>query len=117
MRGKPHLVAIFSDNGILRAQTLRFQEEMRDPESVGLSPAEEPSAAALKRMTRAVESLADEELPLDQMVDEDAERLEALVESKADAGQAIGRLKRREMEKAEIVDLIDVLKARMGESA
>ncbi len=118
MRGRPHLVAIMSENGILRAQTLRFQEDLRTPETVGLSPAddEDLDAAALRKMTRAVETLTVDALPEDLMVDEDDERLEALVESKAEAGQAVGRVPRGEApESAQIVDLIDVLKARLGE--
>src|SRR5687768_6620681 len=54
MRGKPHLVAILSDQGILRAQTLRFQQEVRSPESVGLEPFEDPEPAVLRKIERAV---------------------------------------------------------------
>jgi len=116
MRGKPHVVAILSENGILRAQTLRFQEELRDPETVGLDPAEDPEPAVLKKMAREVDALVVDEFPEDLMVDEDAERLAGLVESKADAGLAVGKVEAAEAERAEIVDLIDVLKERLGET-
>ena len=36
MRGKEHLVAIFAENGILRAETLRFADQIRTPENIGL---------------------------------------------------------------------------------
>jgi DNA end-binding protein Ku len=36
MRGKEYLVAIFSENGILRAETMRFADEIRSPADVGL---------------------------------------------------------------------------------
>src|SRR5690242_6652802 len=36
MRGKEYLVAIFSEKGILRAETMRFADEVRSPEDVGL---------------------------------------------------------------------------------
>src|SRR5207248_7073669 len=39
MRGKEYLVAILSENGILRAETLRFSDEIRSPEDVGLPEA------------------------------------------------------------------------------
>jgi DNA end-binding protein Ku len=116
MRGKPHVVAILSEGGILRAQTLRFQEELRDPETVGLEPAEDPEPAVLKKMAREIDALVVDEFPEDLMVDEDAERLEQLVESKAEAGLAVGKLDEAESERAEIVDLIDVLKERLGET-
>jgi non-homologous end joining protein Ku len=82
---------------------------------VGLEPAEDPSAAVLKKMQRAVEKLEEEELPVDQMIDEDAERLQELIESKAESGEALGKVDQDEVERGEIVDLIDVLKERLGE--
>lgn len=36
MRGKEYLVAILAEDGILRAETLRFDDEVRRPEEVGL---------------------------------------------------------------------------------
>jgi DNA end-binding protein Ku len=117
MRGKPHLVAILSDGGILRAQTLRFAQELRTPESVGLTPVEDADPDLVNRIARAVDALTADELPEDVMVDEDREQLEALIEKKAKKGLALGKLEESEVERAEIVDLIDVLKERLGESS
>ena len=36
MRGHEYLVAIIADNGVLRADTLRYADEIRTPESIGL---------------------------------------------------------------------------------
>ena len=36
MRGKEYLVAIFAEHGILRAETMRFPDELRSPADVGL---------------------------------------------------------------------------------
>jgi len=36
MRGKEYLVAIFSDHGLLRAETMRFVDELRSPADLGL---------------------------------------------------------------------------------
>ena len=36
MRGKEYLVAIFAEHGILRAETMRFADELRSPADVGL---------------------------------------------------------------------------------
>ena len=36
MRGKEYLVAIFPENGILRAETMRFSDELRSPKDIGL---------------------------------------------------------------------------------
>src|SRR5262249_33939037 len=37
MRGKEYLAAIISENGILRAETMRFADELRSPDDIGLS--------------------------------------------------------------------------------
>jgi Ku protein len=55
MRGKEYLVAIHSENGILRAETLRFQEELREPDPEDLpasSLASEQEVEALKELVQ-----------------------------------------------------------------
>ena len=37
MRDREYLVAILAENGVLSAETLRFADELRPPEAVGLS--------------------------------------------------------------------------------
>ena len=46
MRGKEYLIAIVAENGILRAETMRFNDEIRSPEDVGLP--EKPALAEEK---------------------------------------------------------------------
>ena len=48
MRGKEYLVAIFPENGILRAETMRFADELRSPKDVGLPEKPKVPAAAVK---------------------------------------------------------------------
>ncbi|HSQ19111.1 MAG TPA: Ku protein, partial [Blastocatellia bacterium] len=36
MRGREYLIAIIAENGILRAETLRFADEIRSPDDIGL---------------------------------------------------------------------------------
>ena len=58
MRGKEYLVAIFSDKGILRAETMRFADELRSPADVGLPKKKEaftsppPSTSRLVTFSR-----------------------------------------------------------------
>lgn len=55
MRGKEYLVAILAENGILRAETLRFADEIRFPKDVGLpenGKATPARSAALRRRFR-----------------------------------------------------------------
>src|SRR3977135_3514658 len=45
MRGKEYLVAIFPEQGILRAETMRFPDELRSPKDVGLAEKKSVPAA------------------------------------------------------------------------
>ena len=53
MRGKEYLVAIFPENGILRAETMRFPDDLRSPKEVGLPEKKSVPAAAVKKFERA----------------------------------------------------------------
>ena len=48
MRAKEYVVAILAENGILRAETLRFQDEVRKPADVGLPKKAKAKPAAPK---------------------------------------------------------------------
>ena len=47
MRGKEYLVAIFPENGILRAETMRFADELRSPREIGLPEKKKLPAATV----------------------------------------------------------------------
>ncbi|HEX7808321.1 MAG TPA: Ku protein, partial [Thermoanaerobaculia bacterium] len=49
MRAKEYLVAIIAENGILRAETLRFEDEVRTPDDVGLPKIAKVTAAESKK--------------------------------------------------------------------
>src|SRR2546421_590780 len=54
MRGKEYLVAIFPENGILRAETMRFADELRSPKEVGLPEKKKVPAATVKKFERLI---------------------------------------------------------------
>jgi DNA end-binding protein Ku len=54
MRGREHLVAIFADGGVLRAHTLRFADEVRSPEEVGLPEKPAAPSAATRQFTELI---------------------------------------------------------------
>ena len=54
MRGKEYLVAIFPENGILRAETLRFADELRSPKDIGLPEKKKVPAATVKEFEKIV---------------------------------------------------------------
>jgi DNA end-binding protein Ku len=122
MRGHAYVVAIRAESGVLRAETLRYPEELRDPEAMGIEAPDETEADEdeVERMVAAIESLAADEIDPDELRDQESTRLRELVESKLDAGEGVVSAPEdaREETRASVVDLMAVLKERLaGESA
>jgi DNA end-binding protein Ku len=112
MRGKEYLIAILAEKGVLRAETLRFHDELRTPADVGLPELAKAPAEQVKAMQKAIESLAEDELNRDELADEQSRELLALIERKLEADEDV--LHAPEMpeadEGAEVIDLMEVLK-------
>lgn len=91
MRGKEYLVAILASEGVLRAETLRFADEVRTPADAGLEDARAASSRARKRMERAVQKLEADEIPLEPFRDERTEKIEALAREKLERREDVVR--------------------------
>ncbi len=89
MRNKEYLVAILAEAGILRAETLRFHDEVRGPADVGLEAEPAVDDAEVKRFAKAIDALVADELDLDEMKDEAAEELRELAARKAEKGEDV----------------------------
>ncbi|HEX6997277.1 MAG TPA: Ku protein [Gammaproteobacteria bacterium] len=119
MRGKEYLAAIFAEGGLLRAATMRFIDELRTPADVGLP---EPSAADAKRRRAMAEALANleaEALDVDLLRDEQSAALLELAERKRAEARDVVEVAEEvppedETEAAEVIDIMSVLKRRMG---
>jgi DNA end-binding protein Ku len=110
MRGKEYLVAILAERGILRAETLRFADELRTPESIGLPEPMKPKAVDVKRIEKEIAALAEDELDLSQLADTQAERMEKLVASKKKRKKDVVRAPEEEEEESrDIIDLMQML--------
>ena len=118
MRGHQYLVAIISDGKLLRAETLRFASELRSPKDVGLPKRAKPVGKDVKRLAGAIESLTRDKLDLDELSDRYAAALERLAEKKAKKGKdlvdAAAEPEDAEEGGAEIIDLMKILKQRVG---
>lgn len=118
MRAHQHLVAIVSDGNILRAETLRFADELRSPEEVGLPQRVKPPAKALKDFSKAIEALTSDKLDMDELSDRYAAALEALAEKKAKKGKDLvdprGEPEEEEEGGAQVIDLMKILRERVG---
>jgi len=118
MRGIEYLVAIIAEDGILRAETLRFHDEVRSPEDVGLPKPEKPPTKEVRRIARAIEARSQKELDEEELADHRAERLHALVERKRRKGEDVVEAPEAEAEEAEekVIDLLEVLRRSMKEA-
>lgn len=111
MRGKEYLVAIIAEHGILRAETLRFHDELRSPEDVGLPPLDTAPAEAIQDVLQAINTLATDTLKRSELIDWSNRQLLDLVERKLETGDDVLQAPEApEPEGAEIIDLMAVLK-------
>jgi DNA end-binding protein Ku len=112
MRGKEYLIAIIAENGILRAETLRFSDEIRSAEDVGLPDPKKPKPADVKRMQRAIDAMIEKALDEKELEDRSTERLLELVARKEETGEdVVTPPEDVEVEPSEsVVDLMAVLK-------
>ncbi|HEV8242216.1 MAG TPA: Ku protein [Thermoanaerobaculia bacterium] len=115
MRDKEYLVAIFSEGGILRAETLRFADEVRSAEDVGLPEPKKPKAAEVTKLKRAIAARSEKALDPEELVDPWTARIEALAEKKQKKGEDVVEVpEAAEEERAEVIDLMEVLKRSLG---
>lgn len=118
MRGKEYLVAIIAEKGILRAETLRFADELRTPEGVGLPPVEEVDVDRIQAMEKEMSALAADRLDRDELADRNGQRLLDLVQAKLEAGEDVVEAPdepEADEEVDETVDLMRVLKESLQE--
>jgi DNA end-binding protein Ku len=114
MRTKEYLVAILAENGILRAETLRFADELRSAEDIGLPEPAKPDAAAVKRMDREIGKQVEARLDTRELEDHSADRLMKVVRQKVRQGEDVVHLDESEQEHpSDVIDLMEILKRRL----
>src|SRR5437660_10702604 len=62
MRAKEYLVAIFPENGILRAETMRFPDEIRSPKEIDLPEKKKVPIATVKKFEKLISKHSDKHL-------------------------------------------------------
>jgi len=110
MRGKAYLVAIFPENEILRAETMRFVDEIRSAKEIGLPEKKKISAASVKKFERLIGKHSARHLPIKDLKDEQTEKLLKLVEKKRKQHKDIVEVEVPEREDGKVVDLMTALK-------
>ena len=110
MRGKEYLVAIFPENGVLRAETMRFADELRSPKDIGLPEKKKLPAAAVKKFEKIIAKNSDRHLSLKDLKDEKTAQLLKLVEKKRKQHKDVVEVEEPERDEGRVVDLMEVLK-------
>jgi DNA end-binding protein Ku len=125
MRDTEYLVAIFAENGILRAETLRFADELRGTKDIPL-PKMANDAALTKHIAKAVSALAADELDDDELGDEERAKRAKQAGAKRAKGQVVVALASDSTEPVgetsagdgggKVIDIMKLLKERMAAS-
>ena len=110
MRGKQYLVGIFPENEILRAETMRFADEIRSPKEIGLPADKKVPAATVKKFERLIEKHSHPQLALKDLKDEQTEKLLKLVEKKRKQHKNVVEVEEPERDEGKVVDLMAALK-------
>ena len=112
MHDREYLIAIFAESGVLCAQTLRFADEIRPAAARASRKAQ---AAVVQRIEKAIAAREKKDLDPKELEDEDAAALRALAEKKRRHGDTVKhKPERGDAPQAEIIDLVQVLKQRLG---
>jgi DNA end-binding protein Ku len=111
MHGREYLVAILARHGILRAETLRFADEVRDPDALGLPDGKRASRADVQRMEKAIEAHAGAIDLRKELVDEAAAALRALADRKRKHEQDVVRVTAAGEPDEEPIDLVATIRA------
>jgi DNA end-binding protein Ku len=122
MRGHEYLVAIVSENGVLRADALRYHDEIRTPETIGLPKRTKAAAKSVNAFEKEIEALEQKKIDVSELEDKDAEALQKFAHEKEKEGEDVIHqtgLEEADAEEggAQIIDLMDVLRKSLSKNA
>lgn len=110
MRGKEYLVSIFAEHGILRAETMRFPDELRSPADVDLPKKKKVPPAMVRKFEKLISNKSKKQLSARKLEDEQTERLLKLVKKKSAQRKNVVEVETEEREQGKVIDLMAVLK-------
>ena len=117
MRGKEYLVSIFAEHGILRAETMRFADELRTPAEVGLPKKTKVPAATVRKFEKLIGSKAKKQLSPRKLEDEQTQRLLKLVKKKSAKRANVVEVETEKRDEGNVIDLMAVLKKSLAGKA
>jgi DNA end-binding protein Ku len=110
MRGKEYLVAIFAEHGILRAETMRFPDELRSPADIGLPKKKKVPPAMVRKFEKLISNKSKKQLSARKLEDEQTERLLKLVKKKSAQRKNVVEVETDKRNEGNVIDLMAVLK-------
>jgi DNA end-binding protein Ku len=110
MRGKEYLVAIFADHGVLRAETMRFPDEIRSPADVGLPRKKNVPPATVRKFETLITKKSKKDFSPSKLADEQTERLLKLVKKKQAKRSNVVHVESEERDEGNVIDLVQILK-------
>ncbi|HLN98206.1 MAG TPA: Ku protein [Pyrinomonadaceae bacterium] len=110
MRGKEYLVAIFAEHGILRAETMRFADELRSPADIDLPKKKKVPTATVRKFEKLISSKSKKALSPRKLEDEQTERLLKLVKKKSAQKKNVVEVETDKRDEGKVIDLMTVLK-------
>lgn len=117
MRGKMHLVSIRGEHGLLRADTLRFANELRAPDMIDAPAPHEVSDDLVARMAAAIDGRVDDDYDLSALTDDRSAQIMARAEQKLEAREDVIEVDAAssddEDEDSVVIDLTDVIARRL----
>ena len=114
MRGKEYLVAIFSDKGILRAETMRFADELRSPADVGLPKKKEVTKATVTKFEKLIANKSKKQFTPAKLADKQTDSLLKLVKKKQSKRENVVKVEEEMETDHKVVDLVKILKQSLG---
>ncbi|HKV34747.1 MAG TPA: Ku protein [Pyrinomonadaceae bacterium] len=114
MRGKEYLVAIFSEKGILRAETMRFPDEIRSPADVGLPKKKDVPAATVRKFEKLIANKSKKQFTPTKLADKQTDDLLKLVKKKEKQRSNVVRVEAEAETDQKVVDLVAILKKSLG---
>ncbi|HEV8169985.1 MAG TPA: Ku protein [Pyrinomonadaceae bacterium] len=115
MRGKEYLVAIFSEKGILRAETMRFADELRSPSDIGLPKKKEAPKATVHKFEKLIATRTKKQFSPGKLEDKQTESLLKLVKKKKANRANVVKVEEEADTDHKVVDLVQILKKSLGE--
>lgn len=115
MRDREYIIAIMSEHGILRAETLRFHDEIRTPQQVALPEQEKADSGLIRAIKQAIRKRSAEELDSSLLAEHQVQELRHLIDEKLEAGKDLieQAADTEYQDESNVVDLMQVLKDRL----